>query len=131
MLDGASVPSRVSSSVCVPSPQHAEHSVDCVHSGAQQRLESFANWIESNFMLVSNVEIKDDSSEDNSCPSVPMSHKFPLADAEAYSGGVPGSFQGALAEQLKSASLILSSAMSNPFPTNFPPIQTKEWCWSP
>jgi len=73
--------------------------------GQLERLQAFAEWIETSSALVQNVEIVDEAA----CPAVPLSNKFPLADAEEYSGGKPGSFQGALAEQLKSASLNLKS----------------------
>ena len=73
--------------------------------GQLERLQSFAEWIETSSMLVQDVEITDV----DSCPAVPLTSKFPLADAEAYSGGKPGSFVGGLAEQLKSASLDLKS----------------------
>ena len=46
-------------------------------------------------MLVQKVEIADAS-----CVTEPLTNKFPLADASSYSGGEPGSFSGALAQQL-------------------------------
>ena len=49
---------------------------------------------------MTNVDIKDPS-----CVTVPLTNKFPLADAESYSGGQPGSFSGTLAEQLKDLAL--------------------------
>jgi len=36
---------------------------------------------------------------------VPLTSKFPLADAEAYSGSKPGSFTGDLAASIKAAAL--------------------------
>ena len=68
--------------------------------GPEERLKSFAEWIETESMLVQNVEIL--PTED--CPAVPLTNKFPLADAEKYSGKTAGSFAGDLADELKKIS---------------------------
>ena len=77
-----------------------EQKVQIACQGPVERLKSFADWIENSSMLVTNVDIMDA----NSVPQ-PLSNKFPLADAEAYSGGSPGSFSGSLAEQLTTLSV--------------------------
>jgi len=69
--------------------------------GPEARLKSFAEWIETSSMLVQSVEIL--PTED--CPAVPLTNKFPLADAEKYSGKTPGSFAGQLADELKKISV--------------------------
>jgi len=74
--------------------------VQIVCQGKQSRLKSFAEWIESYSRLVKATSMI----EAEQCPVVPLSNKFPLADAEVFSGAKPGSFAGDLAEQLKSAS---------------------------
>jgi len=56
-------------------------------------------------MLVTSVEIVDE----DSCPNVPLTAKFPLADAKLYSGGIKGSFAGELAEQLQALSVEIKS----------------------
>ena len=74
-----------------------EDGVKIAALGQVARLQSFANWIEENSALVTNVDMVD-------APEVPtdsFTSKFNLADAESWSGGVTGSFSGELAEQLK------------------------------
>jgi len=77
-----------------------EQKVQIACQGPVERLKSFADWIENSSMLVTNVDIMD-----LGCVTEPLSNKFPLADAEAYNGGTPGSFSGSLAEQLKTLSV--------------------------
>ena len=77
-----------------------EETVQIGCQGPVERLKSFADWIENSSMLVTNVDIMDADSV-----SVPLTNKFPLAEAEGYSGGTPGSFSGTLAEQLKTLSM--------------------------
>ena len=77
---------------------------DCVQiaaQGPQQRLKSFAEWIETSSMLVTDVQMMDP----DSCPASELSAKFPLADAENWSGAVAGSFAGDLADQLKTLAM--------------------------
>jgi acylphosphatase len=80
-----------------------ETKVTIVCEGLVERLQSFAEWVENNSMLVTSVQF------DATCPVVPLSARFPLADAEAYSGGVEGSFAGELAEQIKELSVEIKS----------------------
>ena len=56
-------------------------------------------------MLVTGVEMK----SADECPAADLSAKFPLQDAETWSGGVKGSFAGELAEQLKTLSLSIEA----------------------
>ena len=77
-----------------------DQKVQIACQGPVERLKSFADWIENSSMLVTNVDIMDADSV-----SVPLTNKFPLAEAEGYSGGTPGSFSGTLAEQLKTLSM--------------------------
>eukprot|EP00325_Prymnesiales_sp_UTEX-LB-985_P032698 CAMPEP_0174727732 /NCGR_PEP_ID=MMETSP1094-20130205/50363_1 /TAXON_ID=156173 /ORGANISM="Chrysochromulina brevifilum, Strain UTEX LB 985" /LENGTH=163 /DNA_ID=CAMNT_0015929539 /DNA_START=40 /DNA_END=531 /DNA_ORIENTATION=- len=76
-----------------------EQKVQIACQGPPDRLKSFAKWIEESSMLVTNVDIKDPG-----CVTAPLNNKFPLAEAEAYTGATVGSFSGALAEQLKALS---------------------------
>ena len=79
-----------------------EAGVQIAAQGKTERLESFANWIESSSMLVTGTEMMGI----DACPALgPLTAKFPLADAEAWSGAKPGSFSGDLAEKLKSISV--------------------------
>ena len=78
--------------------------VQIAAQGPVARLQSFANWIETSSMLVTDVEMV----ELDECPTVDYTSKFPLADAEAWSGGIEGSFAGDLASKLKTLSLELS-----------------------
>ena len=71
--------------------------------GKTERLQSFANWIEESSMLVTGVDMGVE------CPTENLTSKFPLAEAEAWSGGEKGSFKGELAETLKSLSLEIST----------------------
>jgi len=73
-----------------------EQKVQIACQGPVERLKSFADWIENSSMLVTNVDIMEAGAF-----TEPLTNKFPLADAEAYSGGQPGSFSGSLADQLK------------------------------
>ena len=60
--------------VLVPS----ENSVQIVASGTEDRLRSFAEWLEETSMLVSGVEIV----EADACPTeAPLTDRFPLAPA--------------------------------------------------
>lgn len=65
--------------------------------GPVARLQSFADWIETSSMLVTDVSYV----ESEECPTEGFSSKFKLSDAETFSGGVEGSFKGDLAEKLK------------------------------
>ena len=82
-----------------------ESAVRIACQGPVSRLQSFANWIEQSSMLVTGVEMVDTEE----CPTDQFTQKFPLADAEPYSGGVPGSFAGELADVLSSISLDVKS----------------------
>jgi len=64
----------ITGSVLVPE----DGKVQIVCQGDLPRLKSFAEWIETTSQLVSKVDF---ISED-ACPVVPLSNKFPFADAE-------------------------------------------------
>lgn len=57
-------------------PQDGKVQIVC--QGELARLKSFAEWVETESMLVEKVSIIDL----DACPVVPMSSRFPLADAE-------------------------------------------------
>merc|ERR1719291_127272 len=78
-----------------------EDSVQIAARGLPARLQSFANWIESSSMLVTGVQMVGLEK----CAAEALTKKFPLADAEAWSGGTPGSFTGELAASLRSLSV--------------------------
>ena len=75
-----------------------DQKVQIACQGPVERLKSFADWIENSSMLVTNVDIMDADSV-----SVPLTNKFPLAEAEVQRRH-PGLF-GTLAEQLKTLSM--------------------------
>ena len=52
--------------------------VQIVCQGAVPRLKSFSEWLETESQLVTKVQMI----EVDACPVVPLSNKFPLADAE-------------------------------------------------
>ena len=83
----------------------SEGDVKIACQGPVARLQSFANWIEESSMLVSGVTFVDTEE----CPTEGFTAKFPLADAESYSGGVEGSFSGELAEKLRDLSIEVKS----------------------
>lgn len=56
----------------------ADGKVQIVCQGELARLKSFAEWIETESMLVEKVSISDV----DACPTVPMTSRFPFADAE-------------------------------------------------
>jgi len=82
-----------------------ERTVTLLCKGPDTRVRSFADWIEGSSMLVTGMRRVDT----DEYPEVPLTSKFPLADAELYSGGVEGSFAGSLAEQIKALSVDIKS----------------------
>ena len=79
----------------------AEATVQIACQGDLDRLRSFADWIETSSMLVKSVAMVDAKD----MPEASLTNRFPLAEAEAYSGGKTGSFAGELAEQLRAKSI--------------------------
>jgi len=77
-----------------------QRTVTLLCKGPDSRVRSFADWIEGSSMLVTGMRRVDT----DEYSEVPLTSKFPLADAELYSGGVEGSFAGELAESLKALS---------------------------
>ena len=59
-----------------------EDAVQIAAQGPAARLQSFANWIESSSMLVTGVQFMGL----DACPAEGLTTKFPLADAEGWSG---------------------------------------------